>query len=420
MNALLLYAHPITDDAPTIMEHVRAFGKYSRHHVIELNTALGFPGFLVSHSFGIIILHYSLFGSYPFGLNRKFIEFLKSQHKAIKIVFLQDEYQYVPQRCCVINSVGVDLVYTLLDPVHHDEVYYKHTNAKRVFHTLTGYVDDEFVERTKTIAKPFAARSIDVGYRARSLPFWMGKGAQEKTEIADGFAENAKKSNLRMDIKTAESDRIYGHKWHEFVANCKAMIGVEAGVSVFDIEDKIRPEVVAYQKRNPSASFGEVQALFFGQMEDRLGYRTISPRIFEMAALRVVMILFEGEYQGIVKPNVHYIALKKDFSNCDAVIDQLGDEKLVQRLTENAYVDLIQSGTYSYAKFIAQFDLQVMPYVSDVPESTVDISALRSAIARFSKRRCFLLSLIAPLRRKWLGKSLVKWVLVSTGMIERV
>jgi len=420
MNALLLYAHPISENAPTIMEHVRSFEKYSRYSVLELNTAFGFPRFLSSQQFAIIILHYSLFGSYPFGLSKKFITFLKRQDAAVKIAFFQDEYQYVPQRHAVINSVGVDLLYSLLDPSHHDEVYYKHTTVKRAFHTLTGYVDDELIEKAKIVAKPFADRQVDVGYRARQLPFWMGKGSQEKTEIADGFIENARSLDLCLDIKTAEGDRIYGHKWYEFVAECRAMIGVEAGVSVFDIEDKIRPAVVAYLRKHPDAGFSEVQTLFFAPLENRLVYRTISPRIFEMAALGVVMILFEGEYQGVVKPNVHYIALKKDFSNFGSVVEQLGNEDLVKRLTDKAFADLIASGAYSYKKFIAEFDAQVMPYISDVAASTADILALRAAVSRFAKRRTVLLSLKTPLHRKWPGKSFLRRFLVSAGILERV
>lgn len=420
MNALLLYAHPLGENAPTIMEHVRSFGKYSKYSVLELNTEFGFPRFLSSQRFAIIILHYSLFGSYPFCLSKKFITFLREHDSAVKVAFFQDEYQFVPQRHAVINSVRVDLLYTLLNPTYHDEVYYKHTAVKKVFRTLTGYVDEELIKMATVVAKPFADRQIDVGYRARHLPFWMGKGSQEKTEIADGFIENARGAGLHLDIKTAEGDRIYGHKWHEFVADCKAMIGVEAGVSVFDIEDKIRPAVVAYLEHNPDASFREVQTLFFAPLEDRLVYRTISPRIFEMAALRVVMILFEGEYQGIIEPNVHYIPLKKDLSNFGSVVEQFRNEDLVKRLTDNVFDDLIASGAYSYKKFIAEFDAQVTPYVSDAAEPADDILALRAAVDRFSKRRAFLLSLKAPLHRKWPGKSFLKRVLVSTGILERV
>ena len=42
-------------------------------------------------------------------------------------------------------------------------------------------------------------------------------------------------------------------------------------------------------------------------------YLTMSPRVFEAAAVRSCQILFEGRYSGILEPMVHYIPLKKDF-----------------------------------------------------------------------------------------------------------
>ena len=57
--------------------------------------------------------------------------------------------------------------------------------------------------------------------------------------------------------------------------------------------------------------------------EDNVYYRTISPRHFEAAAFRICQVLFEGRYSGVLEPMVHYIPLKKDFSNIDEVIRRI-------------------------------------------------------------------------------------------------
>jgi hypothetical protein len=75
-----------------------------------------------------------------------------------------------------------------------------------------------------------------------------------------------------------------------------------------------------------------------------------------MAAFRVTQILFEGDYSGLMKPMVHYVPLKKDFSNFDDVIRMFKDQVLRRELTENAYRDLIASGHYSYRRFMQGFD----------------------------------------------------------------
>src|SRR4029077_6259139 len=81
---------------------------------------------------------------------------------------------------------------------------------------------------------------------------------------------------------------------------------------------------------------------------------------FEAAAFRVCQILFEGKYSGILQPMVHYIPLKKDFSNFVDVIRLFSDASVRRELTDNAYRDLIASGKYSYQKFIQEFDDQLI------------------------------------------------------------
>ena len=66
--------------------------------------------------------------------------------------------------------------------------------------------------------------------------------------------------------------------------------------------------------------------------------------------------MFEGHYSGAMQPMVHYIPLRKDFSNFDEVIERMRDAELRRTLVENAHRDLIASGDWSYARFIAQVD----------------------------------------------------------------
>ena len=51
----------------------------------------------------------------------------------------------------------------------------------------------------------------------------------------------------------------------------------------------------------------------------------ISPKIFEAIRLRTALILFDGSYSDVVKPDAHYIVLKKDYSNIDEVFERLED-----------------------------------------------------------------------------------------------
>ncbi|MBN36898.1 MAG: hypothetical protein CMI29_00345 [Opitutae bacterium] len=187
----------------------------------------------------------------------------------------------------------------------------------------------------------------------------MGKGAQEKSDIGKMFLEKTKNTGLECDISALEDDRFYGTKWYDFLANCKFSLGVEAGVSIVDLTGKIRREADHFMKENLHCDFNEVYKEVLLPHENNIFYRTISPRIFESAAFKVCLILFPGSYSGILKPNIHYIELEKDFSNLNEVLEQMRDRKLVEKMVVKTYDDLIASDRYHYRDFIRNFDSEM-------------------------------------------------------------
>ena len=112
-KALLLFHHPVSNNAPTIMDHVSSFGKYSNNSFTNVNTIYGFPKTLGNYQFDIIVLHYSLFGSHPFSLFKPFFEYVRRQSSCIKIAFFQDEYQYCLSRFKLINELDISVNFFL-------------------------------------------------------------------------------------------------------------------------------------------------------------------------------------------------------------------------------------------------------------------------------------------------------------------
>jgi hypothetical protein len=372
---LLIYHHTLGTNAATIMEHVNAFEKYSHFKIWKINTELGFPRYLWHLKFKVILLHYSLFGTGNYRLNKKYRKYLQSCIDSYKICFFQDEYHFCQQRFQFINQYKINCVYTLLDPAYYKEVYLKYTSVSKLVHTLTGYVSDELVEISRKMSIPYEKRKIDVGYRGRELPYYMGKGAQEKSYIAHEFKKRASELGLKLDIETKENRRLYGYDWYNFLANCRSCLGVEAGVSIYDIEDTVKKQYDEYIRKNPLASFDEVYKEILIKWEDNIPYRTISPRHFEAAAFKICQILFEGSYSNILKPMIHYIPLKKDFSNFDEVIDTFFDKEKCKKIIENAYNDLIKSEKYTYKSFVNEFDeeLKNEGIISDISNQNIKI-----------------------------------------------
>jgi len=243
----------------------------------------------------------------------------------------------------------------LVEPSYFEETYLKYTKVPRLVYCLPGYVSDAILAAPRKYYKPEERRTTDVGYRGRKLEYYMGRGAQEKYEIATNFKEKANGLGLKLDIEAEEAKRIYGEKWYQFIGNCRSLLGVEAGVSIFDVEDVVYKRYQRLIASNPRISFEEMsKQLGFKEWEDRIYYRTISPRHFEAAAFRVSQILFEGSYSGIMEPMVHYIPLKKDFSNFDEVIKMFKNAALRKKVTDNAYNDLIASGLHTYKRFVEE------------------------------------------------------------------
>ena len=283
---------------------------------------------------------------------------LRSARASYKVAFFQDEYCWWPERAEVLNRFKVDCVYTCVEPKHYKDTYWKHTQVPRLETYLPGYVSEEMVRTAAKVSKPDAERSIDIGYRGRQPFFgWSGRAGQEKHEIGVHFREMAARTGLALDIETDESKRIYGDDWLAFLANCRAVLGVEAGASIFDVDNEVAPKYERLRAERPELSYEQMYEQVLAQYDDKgVYYRTISPRAFEAAAVHACQILFEGRYSGVLEPMVHYFPLKKDFSNFEEVLKWYRDEGLRRELTENSYQDLIASGTYTYRRFIEAFD----------------------------------------------------------------
>jgi hypothetical protein len=353
---LLIYHHPVVANAPTIMEHVTSFERYSRFPIVKVNTELGLDPRLRDLRFPVVVFHYSLFGSERHLIGPPWYDYLETLRDAYKVALFQDEYHGCPKRFAFIDTWDVRCVYTLYDPRHWHELYLKYTKAARVRHTLAGYVDEAALECRRRWVRAAAPRPIDVGYRARQLPFYMGAGGQEKWWVARDFLARAASLDLVTDISWREEDRIYGNDWYRFMASCRGMLGAESGVSISDPEGDF---IVAYRAllaEHPDIDFEEVSERLLCRYENNIPLRTISPRCFEAAALDTCQLLLEGDYNGVLVPWRHYLPLKKDFSNFDDVMRAFNDPATRNAVVEAAFQDLVASGKYSYRSFVQGFD----------------------------------------------------------------
>jgi hypothetical protein len=72
----------------------------------------------------------------------------------------------------------------------------------------------------------------------------------------------------------------------------------------------------------------------------------------------------EGDYNGLLKPNVHYLAVREDLSDLPKVLASLNDEKVRERIVEAAFDDIVRPQRITYRCFVNEVLDQSLPYKS--------------------------------------------------------
>lgn len=356
LSILCLYAQSQTY-TQTVFEHAEALGKYSCHEWSYLDYGqLNQPG-LDLDAFDAVVVHYSVRLPYD-QIDSRGAEKLRA-YQGLKVLFIQDEYDRTNHAKSLIRKIGFDLVFSVVPPQHLELIYPPAEFPGVVFvSNFTGYVPADLASLVG-VPQPPSARNLVVGYRGRPLPLRYGQLGWEKVEIGQLVKEYCDARNIPNDIAWSEEARIYGTRWYEFLASCRAMLGSESGSNVFDWDGSLDTRIGAYKSTNPSASDTEVyKQVVLPQEQPRL-MNQISPRLFEAIAARTVLVLFEGAYSGVVRAGEHYIALRKDGSNLEQVFGLLGDDDYVDRMVQRAYDDIIGSGRHSYQSFVGWVDERI-------------------------------------------------------------
>lgn len=348
--------------ANTIIDHATSFKKYSRHNIFYVNPVRREkPEWLNLSKFDVLVIHYSIYVLGDHYINPSWRHSIRVS-PAVKIQFIQDEYRRVNEFIDRIKELDIDILYTCFPEQEIERVYPadKLPGVTKI-NTLTGYVPSYLENRVPDLR---SRRPIDVGYRGRGEGFWwLGTLYQEKSIIGKEFLRRATKTELTCDISTREEDRIYGGRWVQFLRQCRCTLGTESGAGVIDFTGQIEDRVRQYCEQHPSVTFEEVRMRFFKDIEGQIRMNQISPRVFESIGCGCGLILFEGEYSKILTPDVHFIPLKKDFSNIEYIFDKIRDRAFIRAMAERSYEDILRSGTYSYRTFISSFDKNLEDYM---------------------------------------------------------
>jgi hypothetical protein len=352
LNILYLYdsIHTYTN---TVFEHIASFSKHSRHRSFFCHNDATSRFSEDLSCFDAVAIHYSIrlaFDSISPSTVKALTEF-----RGVKFLFVQDEYDHTQRAWHWIKTLGFHLVFTVVPEVGVERVYPAcEFPGTRFISTLTGYVPEEL--NLNPDVKAPSQRSLMVGYRGRPLPIRYGRLGMEKIRIGELVKSYCDANGIKNDIAWSEESRIYGPRWNDFILSCRSMLGSESGSNVFDWDGKLAERIAEYRRQNPRARNDEIYDKLVRAAEIEGLMNQVSPRVFEAIAAKTVLVLFEGNYSGVVNAGEHFILVKKDGSNLAEVVRLLQDDAYVDAMAERAYQDIITSGKYSYQSFVRTVD----------------------------------------------------------------
>jgi hypothetical protein len=337
-----------------LVEQFKRLISFVTKHNVEILNSNSIHSF---NSFDAVILHYSIRLSVKSHLDKKISNALRL-YNGLKLLFIQDEYEGTEIARAWIDEIYFDLVYTCVPMESIEKIYprYRFPGTKFI-QVLTGYASGNI--EIEQFAKPLKDRTIDIAYRGRNLPPIYGSLGNEKYRIGVDVKKFSTSHALKVDIETDLNKRIYGNAWYEFIGSARSTLGTESGSNIFDIDGSISSAIKASYKKNPLISYEQIHQEILKNYESLINMNQISPKLFEAIQLRTALILFEGNYSGIIYPVLHYIPLKKDYSNINEVFEKLRDDSLIEKMTLRAYEDVISSDLFSYRSFIRKVDANI-------------------------------------------------------------
>lgn len=335
-----------------MLQYLAAYPTYSRHKYFFHNFVYAFdPDRVDLSAYDVIMFPHNF---WPMNFSDEQFEAIANAD-ALKVVFLQDEYQEIHKINEALDRLNTDLVFSCVNEEHFDVFYSPRRikSLKAVYPVLTGYIDDSY--RRPGLFE-LDEKTYDVGFRSRVSPYHLGTLGHEKYRITQEFGKPAEAAGLRTNISVSETDRLAGDQWTGFLQTCRTQLGTPSGSSVIDFDGRIIRETASYRRAFPDAEFETVRDDVFGRYDGRYAIDTVSPRVFECAAAGSTLVQLAGKYGGYLEPGVHYIEIAKDYSNVADVIEQIRDDGLVRKIAKRAHKDLIETDRFHFRGHIARFD----------------------------------------------------------------
>ena len=272
----------------------------------------------------------------------------------VRVAITMDDYTgpgYLDQ---FLVAMKVHHVHTPL-PDHVAALYPEALKAGVTFHgTLTGYLDDAFVEKADRFRKAFHDREIYFGNRIRYLPPHFGRWARVKGDMNARFGEILEAQGHEIDLSFRHEDRIEGDDWVRWLCNMKFIVNPQGGASLIDPHHKIIEATNGYQRRHPDAAFDEIEAACFPGQDNKHIMKAAGPRLIQAAVCGAVQLMPVDDYPADLRPGEDYIPLEADMSNAEEALAIMADEDRCRQIADNARERVLNSREVWFDSFVRE------------------------------------------------------------------
>ncbi len=344
---ILMLCDRFSTHTNTIREYVEAFGEMSGNRYAFADAREKFTydggahGFVYDFgAYDAVVIHFSVRQCFPQYTSPRYLEALK-QYGGYKVLMVQDDYDLTEVTRKRIEEMGVHEVLTPVPEANIPKVYPPERFTGVRFQTvLTGYVTAEMAARREFV--PLGERKNVFCYRGRPLHYQYGISGHEKLAIGVDMRRICEERGVPCDIEWTEEKRIYGAAWDDFISDARAMLASESGASIFDFDGSLKKKIDDGLAANPDMTFGEAFEKYLKDIDGQIIVNVVSPKMFEAIAHRTALVMYTGEYSGILKP--------------DVLLEKVMDDAYLTALTERAYEDIIASGRYDYQSYVDLVD----------------------------------------------------------------
>jgi hypothetical protein len=313
---------------------------------------------------------------------------LINKRKGKLVVFVGNEYNAPPpylglkDKIDFLRQVSADFIATQL-PIESAFKLYEDLDSKVIAlpHALN---PKRFYSKI-----PQNNREIDIGVHSHKYMPYMGDN--ERNSIIEYFRCYKYNNPLNIQINTDAKKRLSAKDWAVFLSCCKGTISTEAGSYFLEKDDSTVKRIAEYVERSSShfdrhavklhrsmfknivprylrlkikniineyynkdisqsylydKRFNDIYDDFFKYYRDPLSGKCISSRHFDAIGTKTCQIMFPGKFNDILYADKHYLALKRDFSNMQDVLEKFLDIGHRNKIVEDTYQYIMDCHTY--------------------------------------------------------------------------